>query len=934
MALTPVFVDLETYYSPTYSLTKLSPIEYCADPQFEIISCATKIGYKDETIVTFGQEQTQRLFNSIDWSDKLVIGHNLSEFDVIPLVRTFGLSPARWGCTQAMARPHHAKTCGLSLKALASHYELPAKGSLDAVNTKGKHLDEFTPEERQLMAVYNKLDTDICALLYQKLSKITSNYEMMLIDLTIRMLVNPQFVADIDILGDALSQERLRKEELLRKLATVTNVSDMEQVRASCASTTKFKALIEQLGAAVPMKISPTTGKEIPALAKTDKGMLSLLEHADPLVRTAAEARIGVRSTILETRLVRMAKAAKAFDGLMPIPLRYYGADTGRWSGTMSLNAQNLPRVNNKTPQISDALRKSLRAPEGYKVVVADLSGIELRVNHFLWRVPSSIELYRQDPQADLYKTFAAKLFNIDTSEVNKGQRQLAKLCLAEGTKVLCKNEHGSIWKNIEHINNQDQLWDGEQWVWAQGVVSNGWKKTQQLYGLWLTADHPVLCGTTWKEAQCVSADDFALALERAADRLPLLDMLSALGGASLHLSLPAIAGFLSTRLKLVTSRRSKPHGVTGAPSSRPAKNDIGSTTKLCQKSNTGLGFSTGCTPPLTDAITKKMQGTSTTAAEESACVTCGGVIKQSFFRTFALSTGGIYPLLRLIGWMSTGTTNPVTSDSFLKRKTHETSEKWRIWSAVSGFLNLNVKPLSSGWPNSNRNCAVYDVINSGINHRFTVLTSKGPVIVHNCQLGLGYGVGWRKFKEVARMMGGVTISDRESEDITRRWREAYPEIVEGWARCEDALGVIYDGESYIRAVDDGGLAIATAHGIKTPRGAIRYPLLRREGRQWVYGEGRNKSKTYGACVCENIVQHLSRYVLSDAILRIASTELGKTYPLAHQVHDEVIYIVRDNHAEEMLDLIQHILRTPPTWFPELVTWSEGDIGQTYGDAK
>jgi len=35
-----------------------------------------------------------------------------------------------------------------------------------------------------------------------------------------------------------------------------------------------------------------------------------------------------------------------------------------------------------------------------------------------------------------------------------------------------------------------------------------------------------------------------------------------------------------------------------------------------------------------------------------------------------------------------------------------------------------------------------------------------------------------------------------------------------------------------------------------------------------------------------------------------------------------------------MLDLVQKVMRTPPIWWPELVTWSEGDIGDTYGDAK
>ena len=151
------------------------------------------------------------------------------------------------------------------------------------------------------------------------------------------------------------------------------------------SSAPKFAKFLESINVEVPKKISPTTGKEIPALAKTDEDFIALQEHDNPLVATASNARLDAKSTLLQTRIKAFISAAEAHpQKKVPIPLKYYGADTtGRWSG-WAYNPQNLPRVNPYYPKPSDALRKSLIAPKGHKVVVADLSGIELRVNHFL----------------------------------------------------------------------------------------------------------------------------------------------------------------------------------------------------------------------------------------------------------------------------------------------------------------------------------------------------------------------------------------------------------------------------------------------------------------------------------------------------------------------------------------------------------------------
>jgi hypothetical protein len=82
-----------------------------------------------------------------------------------------------------------------------------------------------------------------------------------------------------------------------------------------------------------PRKISPTTGKETYAFAKTDEDFVALQEHEDPAVQALVAARLGNKSTIEETRTQRFIDIGTR--GPLPIPLRYYAAHTGRWGGCL-----------------------------------------------------------------------------------------------------------------------------------------------------------------------------------------------------------------------------------------------------------------------------------------------------------------------------------------------------------------------------------------------------------------------------------------------------------------------------------------------------------------------------------------------------------------------------------------------------------------------
>jgi DNA polymerase len=173
--------------------------------------------------------------------------------------------------------------------------------------------------------------------------------------------------------------------------------------------------MLEGLGVDAPMKVSPTTGKPAFAFAKTDEGFRALLEHDDVRVQIVCAARLGLKSTLEETRTQRFISMGGR--GSLAIPLRYAGARTYRWSGADSVNLQNLPR--------KSKIKEAIRAPEGYTIVGADLSNIELRVG--LWLAGQMDKLRALGEGRDLYKDFASTVFGVPYDEVTDDQRFIGK---------------------------------------------------------------------------------------------------------------------------------------------------------------------------------------------------------------------------------------------------------------------------------------------------------------------------------------------------------------------------------------------------------------------------------------------------------------------------------------------------------------------------
>ena len=409
-----VTIDFETFYSKDFSLSKMTTESYIRSPEFEVIGVGVKVN-KDPT-VWYSGSNVKGFLTGLDYSDKAILCHNTA-FDGAILSWHYGIKPKLWLDTLSMARPLHQLTVGGSLKALATYYGLGQKGE-EVLQAIGKRRADFSPEELARYAEYCKNDVELTYELFKKLSKGFPVSELMVIDQTLRMYTEPVIELDVPVLQQHLAEVQTRKRSLLADMGI--GIGGEQAVRDMLMSNQKFATYLESLGVEPPKKVSLKTGKEAFAFSKTDKGFTDLLEHPDDRVQAAVSARLGVKSTIEETRTEALIGVADR--GRLPIMLNYYGAHTGRFSGGDKLNLQNLPARGN------NSIRRALKPPVGHKIIASDSSQIEARMVAYVAGQEDLVQAFAEG--RDVYSEFATEVYGRKITKADKVERFVGKTCI------------------------------------------------------------------------------------------------------------------------------------------------------------------------------------------------------------------------------------------------------------------------------------------------------------------------------------------------------------------------------------------------------------------------------------------------------------------------------------------------------------------------
>lgn len=394
-AMSIITLDFETYYEKTnYTLKKLTYEQYIRHEKFKVHGVGIKIDQGPTTY--YPEHEVRQILESIFTPNNkhTLIAHNV-KFDGAILSWYYGLRAATYYCTQAMSRALWNQSSS-GLGSLAERLWPD-----DKAMRKGTELENFagivtlTPEQQEIMGDYCTQDVDLTFAAFAEMYKFFPDEELDIINITERMFIHPVFVLDTPRVVNFRDKTEAERAEIFKNAEFSQTILKSPR---KLAIYLRAKKGIRYFKQPAPTLKNPRN-KKYP-FGKSDLHFLEL-QDMYPELDHIWQGRITAASNIDITRAERMLCHADPKSGRIAMPLTYAAAHTMRWGGTNRLNPQNLRR--------GSELRKALKAPEGYRVVVRDLSNIEGRV--LAWWAHEDWKCAAFAQGRDLYNELATKLF-------------------------------------------------------------------------------------------------------------------------------------------------------------------------------------------------------------------------------------------------------------------------------------------------------------------------------------------------------------------------------------------------------------------------------------------------------------------------------------------------------------------------------------------
>ncbi len=414
-----VVLDLECFYDPKnlrgdkkpdgspdpYTIRAMTTESYCRDPRFDIHGAAIKWS-ASTSAVWYDARELAYVMKEEDWSDVFMINHH-ANFDQLVLSHQYKVVPAMSGCTMSMARLLLGNHIGVSLDSVRAQFGFPPKSTPYNL-FEGKYWKDMDPYVRQQVAAGACDEVEsIWKLFGMLMQRGFPVEELDVVDSTIKMFTVPELIGDAAVFAKVWVDESTRKTAALERLGVTAKDLGSDEV---------FASLLRARGVEPETKTTDKGNTKF-AFAKTDSQMEELLNDEDDEVRALAEARLGTKSTLLQTRAATLGWMASR--GSLCVYLRYCGAHTSRWSGGDDTNFQNWTN--------GSEINSAVVAPDGYLIAEPDASQIECRLLNFCAGQKDKIEEFRSgaDPYIGVASAFYKKPIN---KKDHPDERQLGKI--------------------------------------------------------------------------------------------------------------------------------------------------------------------------------------------------------------------------------------------------------------------------------------------------------------------------------------------------------------------------------------------------------------------------------------------------------------------------------------------------------------------------
>lgn len=950
---TELHLDIETY--STVDLKKNTVYRYVEDEHWMILICSWCIG-QGEIHTAYGHEEISGIPGLFDPAVKK-IAHN-SDFERVNFSALKGLpvgtyiDPEEYIDTAVLASLWgYPRSLKGFCKVVGGEAKDEAGGRLinmfSVPNRKGgRTLPEERPADWDAYVEYNRQDVISMRDNIYRLGKGFPSAEEYEAWITATRINDRGIKIDTALAGAAHRQYEANKKGDLARVKEITGLDNPNSVQ-------QFKGWLADQGF---------------EMESIDKAHVAELLERDDLpdeVREAVE-RKQLAALSAATKYI-IAQGSTNSDGRLRGTIKYSNANTGRMTG-VTLSIQNLPRDHftdaegehdTKAEQAaidkllagievgSEDLKKLVRPLLVGPFTVSDYSAIEARLTAWAAGEDSVLESFRKGE--DIYVATAERMGGKKAGFDRQRGKSATLGCIAEGSLVL--TDRGLV--PIENVGVADKVWDGVEFVRHDGVIYKGQKEVMRYGGLTATPDHKVWASFEGEPRTVrfdYAASCGARLVRTGSNGAPVWMGEDHQSGSSIHPEELAHTDDADRVHRMRTTAVVEPGklalgSLEGLPvvqqstrsSEVPGPNPHRSQAEVHESSRSELealrGERNHLRLPLGDrgrALDSGEPGETTTEARAGSCGQRQGVCSGEPSMGDALAEHGQQTEYRSGGVPSRGLalcggrSAEEDSPGILPRGNYR---------SCASCGEGEAQELE----NDRTTVAVYDILNAGPRHRFTV----SNVLVHNCGFGGGAGA--------LLNLGGAKIYPKGTPDdviwegltsLVETWRVAHPHIVSWWKQVHTAFD---KGGPASRRIPVDVEIVGNDRYVWLPSGrALVYHNCRREyvqpkdrngkplpyrRRAWVcdavVGNGTQRRIVGGPTQVENIIQAIGRDLLTHALVNV---ERAGFRTVTH-VHDEIVTETTSGLTVERLSSLMCDL---PDWAEGLPVEAAGYTTQRY----